>query len=217
MRRFQKLLLLLPLLALVLLAVVFFLTMAHEDERLAGTNSVNDQGLVVQVGGGSRVCQQTLVPRDAARARLPVAPIAQGGPAMSMTIVAGRRTLATSRIASGWTDDTLSFPFTKLTSTHPGATLCMRNMGRAAVRFGGLAIGVPTSTKVNGVAEKAVITIEYFRPGRSDWWAVLPAIAHRAGVLKGSLSGAWSFWLAAALVLVAGGLALGVAIRGGRQ
>lgn len=213
----RRLPLLLPLLALAVLAVVFVSTMGHEDERRAGTNSVNDQGLVVQVGGGSRVCQQTLVPRDAASARLPVAPIARGGPPLSMTLVAGGRTIVTSRIARGWTGDELRFPFGKVARTHPGGTLCIRNEGRSALRFGGLSTGVPTSTLVDGKPEKAVITIEYFRSGKSDWWSLLPTIAHRAGILKGSLSGAWSFWFAAALVLIAGAVAVAVALRGARR
>jgi hypothetical protein len=46
---------------------------------------------------------------------------------------------------------------------------------------------------------------------------LLPTIAHRAGVLKGSLAGAWGFWVAAALVLLAGVAALALTLGGLRR
>jgi hypothetical protein len=62
-----------------------------------------------------------------------------------------------------------------------------------------------------------VITVEFFRPGVSNWWSLLPTIAHRAGVLKGSLAGAWAFWFAAALVLLAGAGAIAISLGGLRR
>lgn len=215
-RRVKSLPMLLPLLAAALLVLAFLRTMGHSEERLAGSNSVPPQGLVVQIGPRTHVCQQILASRDAASAAFFVAALQRKGPPLSMRLDNNGRTLATSRIAGGWTGDRIQFPFRTLSSTYLQARICVRNEGRSAVRFKGLATSQPTSTLVNGKPEYAVISIVLFRPGKSDAWSLLPTVAQRAGVLKGSLAGGWSFWLAAALVLVAGAAAIVVSLRGGR-
>jgi hypothetical protein len=206
------------LLAAALLVLVFLRTMGHSAERLAGSNSAPPQGLVVQIGRGTHVCQGILAPNDAASARFFVATpgASTKGPPLSMRLDDNGRTLATSRVAGGWTGDKLDFHFPTLSRTYLQARICVRDEGRGAVRFQGLATGQPTSTLVNGKPEYAVISIVFFRPGKSDAWSLLPTIAQRAGVLKGSLAGGWSFWFAAALVLSAGAAAIVVSLRGSR-
>jgi hypothetical protein len=218
MRRPLKLLpLLIPLIALVLLALAFVRTMGHTGERLAGSNSVKLQQPALQVNTGSRVCQPIVAPRDAASALVFAAPTAPKGPPLTMTLTGGGRTVATSHIAGGWTGGLARFPFPTLRTTYSTATVCIRNEGAAPIAFSGLPVPVPSSTQIDGKPQRAVITVEFFRPGVSDWWSLLPTIAHRAGVLKGSLSGAWGFWLAAALVLLAGVGALVLTLTGLRR
>jgi hypothetical protein len=215
MRRVLKLLpLLIPLLALVLLAAKFAGTMDHRAERLAASNSVKLQQPVIQINGGSRLCQSILAPRDAASAMFFLAPTTPKGPPLTLTVTAGGRTVARSHIAGGWTGGTPHLPFHALDRTYLEARICVRNDGRAPLAFSGLPIGVPTSTTVDGHPQKAAVTVEFFRPGTSTWWSLLPTIAHRAGVLKGSLAGSWALWVAAALVLLAGLGALAIALRG---
>jgi hypothetical protein len=218
MRRRLNIAMLLPLLAAALLVLVFVRTMSHGAERLAGSNSAPPQGLVVQIGRGTHVCQQILAPNDAASARFFVATLGAKatGPPLTMRLDDNGRTLATSHVAGGWTGDKLDFPFPTLTRTYLRARICVRNEGGGAVRFQGLATGQPTSTLVNGKPEYAVISIVFLRPGKSDAWSLLPTIAQRAGVLKGALAGGWSFWFAAALVLIAGAAAIVVSLRGRR-
>jgi hypothetical protein len=218
MRRLLKLLpLLIPLIALVLLALAFARTMGHTGERLAASNSVKLQQPALQIDGGSRLCQPILAPGDAASALLFVAPTAPKGPPLTMALTAAGTTIATSHIAGGWTGGTARFAFPTLHTTYLKATICIRNGGAAPIAFSGLPIAAPTSTTVDGKAQQAVITVEFFRPGVSNWWSLLPTIAHRAGVLKGSLSGAWGFWLAAALVLLAGVGAVAITLGGLRR
>jgi hypothetical protein len=218
MRRRLNIAMLLPLLAAALLVLVFLRTMGHSAERLAGSNSVPPERLVVQIGRGTHVCQQILVPHDAASARFFVSTLGAGakGPPFSMRLDDNGRTLATSRVAGGWTGDKLDFHFPTLTRTYLQARICVRDEGRGIVRFQGLATGQPTSTLVNGKPEYAAISIVFFRPGKSDAWSLLPTIAQRAGVLKGALAGGWSFWFAAALVLIAGAAAIALSLRGRR-
>src|SRR4051794_6912097 len=215
MRRVLKLLpLLIPLLALVLLAASFAGTMNHKAERLAASNSVKLQQPAVQATAGARLCQPILAPRDAASALFYVAPTAPKGPPLTMTLTGGGRTLARSHIAGGWTGGLARFPFPTLTRTYDEATVCIRNEGGAPIAFSGLPTSTLTRTTVDGVQQKAVVTAQFFRPGTSTWWSLLPTIAHRVSVLKGSLAGAWAFWLAAALVLAAGVGALVITLRG---
>jgi hypothetical protein len=134
-----------------------------------------------------------------------------------MTLTDAARIVARSRIAGGWTGGTITFPFRKLTRTHPKALLCIRDDGRAPLGFSGLATGAPTNATVDGTPQQVLVTVQFYRPGTSNWWSLLPTIAHRAGVLKGSLSGDWSFWLAAALVFVAGAGALAISLVGLRR
>jgi hypothetical protein len=218
MRRLLKLLpLLVPLLALVLLAAAFARTMGHTGERLAGSNSVKLQQPAVQIDGGSRLCQPIIAPREAASALLFVAPTGPKGPPLTMTLTSGGRTIASSHIAGGWTGGIARFPFPTLRSTYGTATICVRNGGSAPIAFSGLPTSDLTSTSVDGTPQRAVITVEFFRPGVSNWWSLLPTIAHRAGVLKGSLAGAWAFWFAAALVLLAGAGAIAISLGGLRR
>jgi hypothetical protein len=203
--RLLKLLpLLVPLVALVLLGAKFFGTMGHEHEHLAGSNSVKLQQPVIQIDPGSSLCQPIVAPKDAASALFFSAPTAPKGPPLTMTLRGAHRTLARSQIPGGWTGGVVRFHFPTLGATYPNAIICVRAGGRAPIAFSGLPLGVQTSTTVDGTPQRASITIQFFRPGVGDWWSLLPTIAHRAGVLRGSLAGAWGFWLAAALVLLAG-------------
>jgi hypothetical protein len=206
-------LLLLPLLVGALLLLAFVLTMSRSQTWLAGSNSVPTEGLVTQIGGGSQVCQSVIVPHDAASAQFFVGPPGRNAPPMSKRIDKDGRTLATSRIRAGWSGKTIRFHFPTLSRSYPDARICLRDEGRAIVRFVGLSTGTPTSTLVDGKPELSTLSIVFFRPGTSDAWSLLPTIATRAGVLKGSLSGGWSLWFVAALVLVAGAAAILVSFR----
>jgi hypothetical protein len=197
--------------------LAFLRTMGHSTERLAYSNSVSRQGLVVQIRPRSRMCQQIVAARDAASARFFVAPLWRKGPELSMRLDKGGRTLATSHINGGWTGGTVNFPFRQLSATYLDARICVKDVRGSPLRFEGLATGVPTSTLVDGKPELATISIEFFRPGASDAWGLLPTVAHREGVLKGALAGGWSFWLAAGLVLLAGGAAIAVSLQGIRR
>src|SRR4051794_14804574 len=129
-RRVKFLPLLLPLLAAALLLLAFVRTMGHSADRFAGSNSVSRQGLVVQIGPGSRVCQQILAPRDAASLQLFVAPFTGGGPPLRMRLDKDGHTLATSQIGARWPGSTIRFAFPTLSRTYPGARFCIRDLGR---------------------------------------------------------------------------------------
>ena len=216
-RRSKYLPLLLPLLAAALLVLVFARTMGHSAQRLAGSNSVPPEALVVQVGGGSRVCQGILAPRNAASVHFFVDSRTHNGPPLTMRLGKDGRTLATSHIAGGWSGGTIRMPFRTLSRNYLEARICLWDEGHTPIRFIGLSTSQPTSTVVGRTPQYGALSIEFFRPGQSDSWALLPTIATRAGILKGSLAGGWSFWFAIALVLVAGAGAIALSLGGVRQ
>lgn len=205
-------LLAIPLVALVLLALSFVHTMDHRAERHSGSNSVKLQQPVVQILGGSTVCQDTLVPRDTETVMLFVAPTRPTGPPMTLTIADAGRQVTRGHIRGGWVGGIARFAVARVRSTVPDAQLCIRNDGRAPLAFGGIPSDLATLT-VDGKTQHAALSIEFFRGGTPTWWATLPAIAHRAGVLKGSLAGAWGFWFAVGLLALGALLALGHMLR----
>jgi hypothetical protein len=208
-------LLLLPLLVGALLVLAFVLNMSRSEARYAGSNSVPTEGLVVEIGPHSRVCQAVDVPADAGSAQFFVGPLGPSGPAASMRLVDARgHLLGRGRIAGGWSGKTIRFHFPTLSKQYPQSTICLRDEGRVPIRFTGLSTGAPTSTLVDGKPELATLSIVFYRPGTSDTWSLLPTIAKREGMLKGSLSGGWSLWFAAALVLLGGIAAVVVSVRG---
>jgi hypothetical protein len=210
--------LLVPVLVAVALLAVFLRTMGHKAPPLLASNSVPLQGLVVQIGHGSDVCQTILAPRGAGIAQFFVLPLdTTKGPALSMRLGNSGRTLATSHIAGGWTGDKVRFSFPALSETYPSARVCVRNEGRTLLRFTGLSNPPSTNTTVNGQHESAVIAAEFFGPQKKNAWSMLPTIARRAGILHGAIAGAWSFWVAAAFVLLAGATALALSLRSLRR
>src|SRR4051812_23075767 len=145
MRRLLKLLpLVIPLVALVLLAASFAGTMGHKTERLAGSNSVRLQQPAIQIDPRSLLCQPILAPKDAASVLIYTAPTGPKGPPLTMTLRGADRTLARSHIQGGWTGGIVHFPFQTLDATYRKATICVRNDGREPIAFSGLPIGMET-------------------------------------------------------------------------
>src|SRR3954454_9884815 len=127
-----------PAVAAVLLASSFLGTMNHQGERLSGSNSVKLQQPVVQVGGGSTLCQRTLIPADTASVLLFVAPTAPTGPPLTLTIRDGGRQVARGHIDGGWTGGVAKFTVTTIETTFADANLCMRNDGTRPLAVSGL-------------------------------------------------------------------------------
>jgi hypothetical protein len=203
----------LPLAALVLFVIAFASTMGHEAPRLAGSNSVILKQPVVQISGGSELCQSTLAAKDAESIRLFVVPPGAEGPPLAVRLSGdGGRTLATGRVA-GWSGGVVNVPIRRIRESAPDGELCIRNEGRDAVAFA----GSPSEflrAKIDGQSQNAAITVLLFRAGKESWTDLLPTIAHRAGVLKGALAGAWIFWAAVALIALAGVVSLAVVYKG---
>jgi hypothetical protein len=210
------LLYLVPLVVLVLLANSFVSNMGHSRQRLAGTNSVALQRPVIQISGGSLLCQSTLAPRDATSLQLFVVPTGPAGPPLEVSISRNERELARGQLAGGWVGGDVFVPISRIPESAADGTICIRNKGLKPLGFSGVTTEV-LKALVDGRPQSAAITVLYFREGSESWWSLLPTIAHRAGVLKGALSGAWVFWLVVALVGAAGALGIATMVGGRRS
>ena len=207
---------LLPLAVLVALAVAFVAHLGHSDARAAGGNSVPVQQPVVFVpGNGGELCQPTLLPHGAASVKLWVKRTRQSGPPLDVEFTSGGTRIAGGHFDGDWGSDTVQIPIGVARRTYADAVMCVRNQGKPELGFMGIPSNFAT-VMVDGKPQPAAVTAQFFRKGESSWWSMLPAIAHRAGVLKGSLAGAWAFWAACALFAIAALIALAVAFRAGR-
>jgi hypothetical protein len=204
---------LVPLGALVYLAIAFGGTMGHSGARLAGSNSVVLQKPILQIPGGSLLCQATVAPKDAASVQLFVVPAGPQGPPLDLTITDGAgRTISTGHMAGGWSGGVIKVPLARIRSSAADGKLCIRNRGRDALALGGVSSQF-LKALIDGKPQDAAITMLFFRDGSETWTSLLPTIGHRVGVLKGSVSGAWVFWLALVLVALAGVLSMAVMLR----
>lgn len=204
-----------PVVAAVLLASSFLDTMSHQGERLSGSNNVKLQQPVVQMGSEQTLCQQMLVPRDTASVLLYVAPTGPTGPPLTLTITSEGRQPIKSHIDGGWIGGVAKFAIPLTKSTIADANVCMRNDGRRPMAVSGIPSELVTVT-LDGKKQQAAISVTFFRPGTETWWSLLPTMAHRAGVLKGSLGGAWGFWIALGLIALAAILSVGLLVRAAR-
>jgi hypothetical protein len=106
----------------------------------------------------------------------------------------------------------IKVPITRVRQSAADGKLCIRNEGKDAVAFA----GSPSEflkAEVDGKSQSAAITVLLLRAGSESWTDLLPTIAHRAGVLKGSFAGGWILWVAVALVALAGAAALAAMFR----
>lgn len=203
-----------PLVAIVLLAIAFAQAMGHKAERLAGSNSVVLERPILQISGGSLLCQTTLAPRDATAVQLFVAPAGPKGPPLGVEITAGSgRALASGHLAGGWSGGVVKVPIARIRESAADGKICIRNEGKDPLAFAGVSSKF-VKAEVDSRPQNAALALLFFRPGTESWSSLLPTIAHRAGVLKGSLAGAWVFWFAIALVALAGALSMAITFRG---
>jgi len=207
---------LLPAALVVALLVAFAGRLGNTDARAAGSNSVPIQQPVVFIpGDGGEVCQPTLLPGGSESVKLWVKRTRQSGPPLDVTFSSRGRVVSRGHFDGDWGSNTVQIPIERARRTHPDAVMCVRNQGKPELGFWGIPSNFVTVT-VDGEEQHAAITAQFFRKGEESWWSILPTIAHRVGVLKGSLSGAWSFWAAVGLFLVLALLSLALAFRLGR-
>lgn len=173
--------------------------LSGSDQHRSGTNNVPAAGEVAQLERGERRCQAADVP--ASTDQLAVAAVSGSGavPALAVTLGSGPRPLASGRTRGIAPDGR---PLADLQPAPPDGQLrvCVRNADDDVVALQGVS---------------GTFGVDYY-DGTQSWWEAAPAVAQRFGLGKTGFMGAWTFWLATALVagaLIAGWRALAEAGR----
>jgi hypothetical protein len=203
-------------LSLLLALVAFLRVMSHSDYRLTGTNSVVVP-LHVEVAPREEVCApHVFVPAESGS----VAPWAGGpngapGGPMSVRILVRGRLVVTGRSPASYPTGVTRFPLAR-TVAHalPDARVCFTNRSATPINLYGDWVGAGREDEAAGNAKSsAILRIDWFTPDRRNWWDVTPWIADRFPRMKAGFLGAWTFWLAMAVVLGISAVAVARVVR----
>lgn len=179
-------------LGIVVVAIVLWRTLAREELSRTGTT---DRALASQVtlSHGGLFCQPANVPAGTGAASF-----AASGSAVRLTI--GPLSAQTT-IRPG-----TRFAFMRLPQVVPhtllAADVCMTNVGRAPLVLYG------STTDALFHAGPFVTRIDWFRPSDARRWSLGPTVARRLPLMKSSLLGTWTMWVALAAVLAISALAI---------
>ena len=188
----------------------------HTGERTAGTNSVTPQADVVRVEDRQTACQTTLLPARAAELQLWVKRDEGYSPNITVTFTSQGKRVSGGRLNENWAGEFLRIPIDEARRTYADTVMCIRADGPKGFFLRGIPSQFLVST-LDGAPTGAAIAVQFYREGDESWLGLLPTIAHRAGVLKGSLAGAWSFWTGVLCLLAVAALAFAIVLRGMRE
>jgi hypothetical protein len=195
---------------LLALAAAFGVLLLQRAPRRSGTDVTPNPAFVVTLGAAQRVCQAQELPADTAALELTMGTYGNPGPALGVSVSGPHGLLSSGGLRAGWRQGAVRIPVSHVGSSTPDATVCLRNLGPARVALAGDAPDPGFQLQVDGRTLPATsLRIEYMRPGRESWLALLGTIAHRFSLGKGGLVRHWA--APAALLLMA--LAVALAVR----
>jgi hypothetical protein len=198
--------------------------------RLVNTVGVEPVYPVAPLRTGQEACQGPIGLADPVeRLRFNVGTFGKPGPALSVTIRnrATGRVLGEGRVAAGWVDNGTAQDV-PVGGVRAGQSVsaCVRNLGRErAYLYGNYSMGrlgigpigvTPTSltssARLEGQEIPGDISLAFVSEHPRTLLSRLPSAFRHASVFRPAFVGAWTFWLLAALMLVAAPLALGRAL-----
>jgi Predicted membrane protein (DUF2142) len=176
----------------------------------AGTNSVPPPNVAVALQGSAAVCQLGgTIPRGTTAIRIPF--VANAGPRVVATVMAGSRVLTTGAQAAGWgSTDTVTVPVTPVTHQTPGTRVCIA-IGPITPFIAVDATASRRTSSTSYEPRNDRLHLEYLRYGSASWWSLAPSIAQRLGVGHAAL-GTWNWLLALMLMLAVAALASHLAL-----
>jgi hypothetical protein len=179
--------------------------LTREDTRLAGTNSVRPDTLMVTLRPGDPpVCQtNVLVPRDTGGVRALARTSDHSRPTIKATLRDSRGRLLRTAGASAANGSEPVLEFSPVEQTVSGVTLCLRAHG------GQVAIaGQPDPFADNVSALRlgrnelgADLSVDFVERGERSLLNEVPAVFHRASLFRPGWVGAWTFYALAVLAL----------------
>ena len=207
--------------AAVLVTVLAGVTTKEKD---AFTLGVSAAGPVTTLQPGQQVCQEPIVVPDADaafdRIRFSLGTFSRPGPPIDVAVKAiDGRFEARGRLEGGYADrsraPTPSVAVGHVALIEQGLRVCLRNAGSTKVAVfgnGDLASRTSTATK-DGKPAGADVTMVFERGESRSALSLVPRIFERASLWRASWTGAWTYWLLGALVLLAVPALLALALR----
>jgi hypothetical protein len=184
--------------AALLVSMLFAVT--RSKQFYADHNQVRSNDFATVLAGGEELCQGPLTePYTKGTAAVEFVTGAQSPPvSVSLRSTDGFRTVRGS-LPGGRPPGQLAVPVDEIPKSGINAVMCLRNRGTTPLPLGGQSTD-GTGLRIDGVERPALIRIAYVRSGRESWFAMLPTIAHRFGIVKTTIAGAWMFWVVLALI-----------------
>lgn len=205
-----------PWLAVLTLLLVLggvVVALSQRAPRLSGTNDVLLGSYVAQVPPGKTLCHTNeTLPHDTAAVQVFAGVYGRPGPPLSVSVTHAGRLLAAGRAPGGYPDGQLRIRVSRVTRDVAEPRVCLTNRGRSRLALGGLPGPPAGADVVSGRPQAGQIRIEYLRPGRETWWALLPTIARRFSFTRAGFAGPWLLW--AGLVALAVAWALSFRLLG---
>ena len=196
-------------LAVLLLALI--VTLSGSPLVVARTNGVPADQPILEARGAAACQAGEFVPRGTSGIRLTF--VADAGPRVSVSLLAGGRRLASGTTASGWTAGAVTVAVPRLAQALPEATLCFKFSHSAeTVQMGGATTSPAAAAHSSSKPLPGRFTVEYMRPGPTSWWSLATTVAHHFGLGRAP-SGTWVAWLVLLLMLSAVALACRLVLR----
>jgi hypothetical protein len=187
---------------LVAIAVAVALVLADSKPRQAGSNYVHEAGPVVELkGSGSRCEEHQVIPADTGALRLLVGTYHRPMPEVRVSVRSGGGAIASGTLPAGGREGHVRIPVDRVGRLVDDAEVCVAI--RAADRR--------RQTVLYGSGDQ--LRFEWLRPESESWFELVPTLAHRFGLAKPFLSGAWVLALAGLLLAAAWALALRLVVR----
>ncbi len=194
---------------LVVVAIGVMAALSQSAVRLAGTNNVFLRFANVTLEDGVTACERReTVPGGTAAIRLSTQLGGQAGSTLAARVIdRNGRTVSRGSLPSGWRGRYADIPVATVDATLTGAQVCVTSSGAETVKLLGFgSADEAAGVMVDGRALRETIRVAYLRGGEETWWSLLPTVAHRMGIGRGTLlDGAWVgfAWLALIAALLA--------------
>jgi hypothetical protein len=194
---------------------------ATQESRLVYTIGAAPAGPVAQPGPGEEACQAPIAPPAEPFDRVVVSLGTFGRPGEPVEVLIRSRSqevLARGRLDGGYPDIAAqpehAVPVPR-TTLNEATEVCVRNVGARKVAVYG-SVGLAHRGSVGRLEERTVgdIALRLERSEPRSLLAALPDVFDHAATFKAGWVGAWTFWLLAAVVLLAVPLLVARALAG---
>jgi hypothetical protein len=145
------------------------------------------------------------VPADTAALQMTIGTFGSPGPRVGVSIRNGSSLITSGALAPGWREGVVSLPVApRVRASRDRSTVCIHDFGPARLALAGVAPygGTGLTMRVAGHTVFGELRIDYLRSGRESWFSLLPTLAHRMTIGKGSYVRGWA-WIGAPLLVLA--------------